>query len=492
MDNFWNTDYWHTGYWHTILQSEYKDAYVAMANEINKDTNGYIVFDTEKESFANPRKRYNIKESGRSSEVLSHVPFAIKNNIALEGNVLSCASALLEDFITPITASAVKQLLESGAQVVGLTNMDEFGMGSDTTHSIYGASKNPWDKERTAGGSSGGSAVAVSCGSVPFALGSDTGGSVRQPATFCGLWGLKPTYGAVSRYGLVAFASSLDVIGVLAEHPKWLSPVFHAMRVKETDVNDASAYYPKETPHTRTKKIGIYIPTDLPDALVSESLLFAKKQYESKGYEIEKIELPIFEYSPAVYINISTAEASTNLARFDGIRYGNRGGYAESPLALINNARSNGFGEEVKKRILTGTFVLRSGFQDQFYIKAQKVRTHIKNIMMKLFDSYDIIITPSTTGQAFRFDDKSMDPFQQKLADAYSVVANLAGIPAVSYPIMYKNNLPVGIQAMAPHYAEDRLFQFLQDTYPLFEHTISPDAKKMFEKTNRTMSKGMK
>lgn len=472
-------------YWNTILSSEKRDAYINTVQQSNKDINGFIQFDPQDEQFLKVHDTYyKAKES-----LLARVPFAIKNNIAIENVLLSCASRLLSKFISPITASAVVQLLEEGLVPVGITNMDEFGMGSDTTNTIYGVVKNPWALERTMGGSSGGSAAAVASSSVPFALGSDTGGSIRQPASFGGLWGLKPTYGSISRYGLVAFASSLDVIGMIAEHPKWLAPVFEAMRVKGKDIKDASAYYPDQSklPSTETKKIGMYIPNEGVDKNIQESMREAKAQYEKAGYQVLSIDLPIFEYSPAVYMNIAAAEASANLARFDGIRYGDRGGFADNRLELINNARNNGFGNEVKLRVITGGFVLRSGFQDQYYLKAQKLRRHIQSLVMNLFKQYDLIVLPVSPTQAFKFSDESMGSFQQKLADAYSVVANLSGIPAVSYPVAWKNNLPVGIQAMAPQYAERRLFKFVNDTYNLFEYQRSPYAHIMYKNTSRNL-----
>lgn len=475
-------------FWEKLLNSDKQGAYIDAVNTVNKDINAFIDFEPLAERFTVALEKYKKADDAE----LGGVPFALKGNIALEGNLLSCASELLSEFITPNTATAVKQLLEHGMQPIGITNMDEFGMGADSTNTIYGSVHNPWDLERTAGGSSGGAGASVAAGCVPVALGSDTGGSVRQPACFCGTWGLKPTYGAVSRYGLVAFASSLDVIGFVAEHPKWLAPVFNAIKVRGKDIMDASAYYPDASQNNKassganaTKKIGIFIPQDLSNPLVKEMMLHAKKQYESAGYELCEIQLDMFDYTPAVYINISTAEASTNLARFDGIRYGKRGGFADGRLELIRNARNKGFGEEVKTRILTGTFVLRSGFQDQFYIKAQKVRAHIKKIIQDLFKSYDLILLPTTTGSAFRFDDPSMDPYQQKLADTYSVVANLAGVPALSLPIMYKDGLPIGLQAMAPHYAEQRLFDFANATHGLFEYKLNSYAKNMCEKMGR-------
>ena len=468
-------------YWQELLASDKASIYEQKVKDANDTIKGFVSFSPKDSSLQEVAKKYNA----HTNSVLQGVPFAIKNNIAVEQHVLSCASQLLSNFLSPISASAVTQLFAEGLVPVGLTNMDEFGMGSDSTNTIYGSVKNPWDITRTVGGSSGGSAAVVASGAVPFALGSDTGGSVRQPAGFCGLWGLKPSYGSVSRYGLVAFASSLDVIGVLAEHPKWLSCVFNAMKVQGKDARDASSHYPKTQPASDVKKVAICIP-DTVDKAVSDAMNAAKAQYIKAGYQVEEIALSIFDYSPAVYINIASAEASTNLARFDGIRYGNRDGFADNPAELINSARSNGFGDEVKLRIITGGFVLRSGFQDQYYLKAQKLRQHIRKVMAQVFSSYDILVLPTTPNSAFKLDgEDALSPFQQKLADAYSVVANLTGEPSVSYPVAMNNGMPVGLQAMAPHYAEERLFNFVNNTYALFEHKYSPYATELFSHTQR-------
>lgn len=469
-------------FWKNVLSSDKKEAYIRAVRAMNESINAYIEFNPDGDNYT---AAVNAFASDADTE-LRGIPCAIKNNIALENTLLSCASELLSDFKSPITASAVQQLLRDGVVPVGITNMDEYGMGSDTTHTIYGTVKNPWDMNRTAGGSSGGSAAAVSSGSVPFALGSDTGGSVRQPAVFGGLWGLKPTYGAVSRYGLVAFASSLDVIGVIAEHPRWLAPVFESMRVHHKDDRDASAYYPeeeKDMPSTTVKKVALCYSKDFVDSDVQEGILHAKRQYMSAGYEIDEIDLSFTDYSPAVYLNIAAAEASSNLARFDGIRYGKRGGHADNRIELVRNARNNGFGDEVKLRVITGGFVLRSGFQDQFYLKALKLRNHLKKQLYKVFNTYDIVLMPVVPTPAFFLG--KVSSFQQKLADAYSVVANLSGVPAVAYPVMYKDGVPVGIQALAPPYGEKRLCTFINDTYHLFEYRISPVATQLNEQIQR-------
>lgn len=458
-------------------------AYRAEIERDNKDINAFVSLEADFNALQS-----DAPSAPDNTSVLHGIPFAVKENIAHENRRLSCASNILKNFVSPFTASALNNLLAAGAVPVGRTNMDEFAMGSDTTHSIYGRTNNPWDTERSAGGSSGGSAAAVAAGLVPFALGSDTGGSIRQPASFCGIWGLKPTYGSVSRYGLTAFASSLDVIGILAEDVRWVEEAFAAMRVQGRDARDASSLYPEQSalPAKNIKTVGVYKAArgELDEA-VQASLDAAAAHCKQLGYAVEDCALPMLEYSPAVYLNIAAAEASSNLARFDGIRYGNRGGFAENRLDLIRNARSGGFGEEVTLRVLTGGFALRSGFQDQCYIKAQKLRRGMRQTLAHLFTKFDVIVLPSFPTPAFRFDDSRMDPFHQKLGDAYSVLANLAGCPAISIPTPFTGNLPCGVQAMAPHYAEERLFAFARELTRGAAYRYAPRAEDFFARTGR-------
>ncbi len=472
--------------WNSVLvnsRSEYRRA----IEEANEDINAFVSFeDDEKIQSA-------LSKSESLQSLLSCAPFAIKQNISHAGHILSCASRLLENFISPITATAVTQLLQSGAVPVGRTNMDEFGMGSDTTNSIYGCTNNPWNIAKTAGGSSGGSASAVASGCVPFALGSDTGGSIRQPASFCGIWGLKPSYGAVSRYGLVAFASSLDVIGILAESLAWTKAVFSAIKVQGRDARDASSFYPESDaiPSREVKTVAVYRPKSGElDSKVENVLSMAARHYEKLGYKVIPIDLPFLEYAPAVYVNIATAEASSNLARFDGIRYGSRGVLAKNNFELIRAARSNGFGDEVTLRIITGCLALRSGFQNQCYIKARNIRRHMQTMVKQIFSEVDILVLPVFPIPAFCFDDSNMNSFHQKLGDVYSVVANLVGVPALSMPISFQDNIPIGVQTVAPHYGEERLFDFAEKTSADLVHRYSPYAQTLFEKIKDLKSHG--
>ncbi len=470
-------------YWKKQLSSSHIETYTNAIKEVNEHINAFVVCNTPSEIVA-PQEQSN--DSTQSSAALSNIPFAIKSNIAVQGHTVNCASALLEHFKSPITASAVQSIFNNGAKCVGFTNMDEFGMGSSTVHSIYGRTNNPWDLQRSPGGSSGGTAAAVSAGTVPFALGSDTGGSIRQPAMFCGAWGLKPSYGAVSRYGLVAYSSSLDVIGIIAEDPYWLDTVFSVMKVQERDAHDASSFYPKTVPSTEVKKIAAYIPKkeDITEQMY-RTMQDAMKGYRNAGYEVEEIDLSIFEYAPAVYLTISTAEASANLARFDGIRYGNRGGFAENASSLVQNARNHGLGEEVKLRIITGGYVLQSGFQDQYYTKALSLRKHIRKTLVSILSHYDMLMLPVFPTQAFLFEDKNMNDFAQKIGDTYSVVANLSGLPAISCPTGLYDQLPSGIQMIGPYYSEKRLCKFAADTKHIFEHHRSAHAQAFFKRTSQ-------
>ncbi|XP_060081216.1 glutamyl-tRNA(Gln) amidotransferase subunit A-like [Ylistrum balloti] len=483
-------------YWNTILTSSRitseslsglhgdSTGYFNVIKKINKDLNAFVFYNENIQT----RKVDAVHGDATHAASSTHsIPCAIKSNIAMKGMPLHCASNLLKDFTSPVHASAIAQLLDAGFSIVGLTNMDEFGMGSSTTHSIFGRTANPWDIGRSPGGSSGGSAAAVAAGMVPFALGSDTGGSVRQPAMFCGVWGLKPSYGAVSRYGLVAYSSSLDVIGIIAEQPSWLRKIFSIIKVKGRDPKDTSSFYPQKTPSEQVKKVAVYIPRRNIAEEIRNGMLLAVQQYRNIGYEVTEIDLPIFDYAAAVYLNISTAEASSNLARFDGIRYGTRDATAQSSADLVRRSRNAGFGSEVKLRVLTGAYILQSGFQDQYYTKARALQKHIQKTLLSLFKHYDLLILPVFPTQSFRFDDTQLSDFAQKLGDTFSVVANLAGLPAASFPVAWYNGLPMGAQVVGPLYTEDRICLFLENTAHLFEHRYSPYAKKFFEHSSRDL-----
>ena len=410
-------------------------------------------------------------ENRISGSLLSGMPFAAKDNIAVRDFKLTCGSRMLENLVSPYDATAVKRLKEAGCIPVAKTNMDEFGMGSSTDNSALLVTNNPWDTERVTGGSSGGSAAAVAAGLVPFALGSDTGGSVRQPASFCGVYGLKPTYGAVSRFGLVSYASSLDVIGIMSRDISIIENVFNA--VKGQDLNDQTSIEYRDSDSLSLAEKPVFSVLKNPEGLsleVDEAYRNAAALLREKGYEVREIELPVLDYVVPAYYTIATAEASANLARYNGVRYGYRSSKGETPSELMKKTRDEGFGDEVKLRILLGTYVLRSGFQDRYYVKAQKIRTRIMNELDDVFRTSDLIMLPSFPVPAFRHGDESMSQYQQKVADKFTVTANLAGIPALSFPAGNYNSLPVGLQFFAPRYGEKMLLdaaRIFENDYPV-------------------------
>lgn len=410
---------------------------------------------------ADPNNKNNTAE-------LANIPFAVKDNIMVNEFKCTCASKMLENFKSPYNATSVQKLLDAGAKVVGKTNLDEFGMGSSTDNSALGVTNNPWKLSHVAGGSSGGSAAAVAAGYVPFALGTDTGGSVRQPASFCGIYGLKPTYGAVSRFGLVAYSSSMEVLGICAQDVAFTKKAFSI--VKGSDVNDqTSSDRYNEIKETPVKTIGI-LQGDLNlHKDVQAAYDEAVERLKKLGYKVTGVKIPAMDYAIAVYYTIAAAEASANLARFNGIRYGHRAEKAENPIDLMQKSRDQGFGYEVKTRILLGSYVLRSGFQDQYYNRAQKIRTAVRNSLNTLFQEVDSIMMPVSPMPAYPHGEAALDQFQQKLADKFTVTANIAGVPALAVPVDVYDGLPLGVQFMSPHFTEYRLFEIagkLEKAYP--------------------------
>jgi aspartyl-tRNA(Asn)/glutamyl-tRNA(Gln) amidotransferase subunit A len=390
---------------------------------------------------------------------LTGVPFAVKDNIAVRGFRLTCGSRILRDFVSPYTATAVQRLQSAGAVVAGKANLDEFGMGSSTENSALQETRNPWDLKRVPGGSSGGSAAAVAAGLAAFGLGSDTGGSVRQPASFCGVYGLKPTWGAVSRFGLVAYASSLEVIGVIARTVAMAEQAFSVMRGQ--DPRDHSSL-PWQPPQQKKGALRIGVPRECADVPMHADVKAAfdktRGVLKDLGHDVVEVSLPTLQHVVSSYYIIATAEASANLARFDGVRYGHRAANADTPEAMMVASRAEGFGPEVKLRILLGTYVLRSGFQDEYYLRAQKVRTAIRNDFQSCFQKTDLILMPVYPVPPFLRGSPDADPFFQKLADIFTCAANLAGLPAMSFPVSVEHGLPIGMQFMAPAFAEGLLF----------------------------------
>lgn len=445
---------------------ELTSAYLSRVKEKNPEINAFLeVF--EKDAIDSAKKEdWLIKENGEPRN-LSGIPLAIKDNILIEGKTSSSASKILENYKAVYDASVIKKLKESGAIFLGRTNTDEFAMGASTENSAFGVTKNPYDLERVAGGSSGGSAAAVASQMALAALGSDTGGSIRYPAAFCGVVGLKPTYGAVSRYGLTALASSFDQIGPIAKTVEDAEIIFNAIKGK--DEQDSTTVKP-ELPISNSqfpKKLKIGVPEEFfsfkengktgLNEEVAEVFRNTIEKLKSLNYEIKQISLLYVNYSIACYYILVPSEASSNLARFDGMRYGLRK-EGKDLLHDYLESREAGFGKEPKRRIILGTYVLSSGYYDAYYLRAQKVRNLIKNDFKKAFNDVDLILTPTAPSSAFKIGEKTEDPLSLYLADIYTSPANLAGVPAISIPKAGKN-LPVGIQIISPWFREDLLFK---------------------------------
>jgi aspartyl-tRNA(Asn)/glutamyl-tRNA(Gln) amidotransferase subunit A len=405
-----------------------------------------------------------IKDAVRTNP-LAGIPVAVKDNMCTAGLRTTCGSRILGNYLPPYTATAVARLNEAGAIIVGKTNMDEFAMGSSTENSSFGPVHNPWNEEYVPGGSSGGSAVAVAAGLVPIALGSDTGGSIRLPASFCGIVGLKPTYGRVSRYGLVAFASSLDQIGPLARNARdaarTLSVISGRDRFDSTSANlDVPDYLATLTGEIEGLRIGV--PAECfgegLDAAVRGLVEAAIGKLRERGAVIVPVSLPHSRYVVAVYYIIATAEASSNLARYDGVRYGLRAEEARSLAEMYRHTRDEGFGAEVKRRIMLGTFALSSGYYDAYYEKAQRVRAMLVADFDAAFEFCDVIATPTAPTPPFRLGEKANDPLAMYLGDVYTVTLNLTGLPGISVPCgMTANGLPIGLQLIGNHFDETRL-----------------------------------
>jgi aspartyl-tRNA(Asn)/glutamyl-tRNA(Gln) amidotransferase subunit A len=403
---------------------------------------------------------------------LHGVPFAVKDNICTRGIATTASSRILKDYVPPYDATVIARLTAAGAVMVGKTNCDEFAMGSSTENSAFGPSRNPWDPERTPGGSSGGSAVAVAAGFVPFALGSETGGSVRQPAALCGLVGLKPTYGRVSRYGLLAFGSSLDQISPLAWTVRDTAAVMTVIAGHDpADATSSSEPVPDYTAALDGRLGGtrIGVPRHLLREGVDGELLAlfdeAIERMRAAGAQVTDIELPHARYAIPVYYLVATAEASSNLARYDGVRYGHRSRRADTLRHMYDRTRDEGFGAEVKRRIMLGTYVLSAGYYDAYYLKAQQVRTLIRRDYDRAFALVDAVALPTTPTPAFRLGEKVNDPLQMYLEDVFTVSANLSGLPALSVPCgLTRGRLPVGLQLMGRMFDEAALLR-IGDAY---------------------------
>ena len=411
-------------------------------------------------------QRARLKKSGEKAPPLLGLPMAVKDVLCVKGIRATCGSKILEDFVPPFNATAVQKLLDAGMVVLGKTNTDEFAMGSSTENSAYGTTHNPWDLARVPGGSSGGSAAAAAAKFAPAALGTDTGGSVRQPASFCGVTGIKPTYGRVSRYGLIAYGSSLDTVGVLARTAEDVETIFRLMA--GFDARDATTIdVPVPEAACKNKvdvkglRIGVpkeyFIEGIQPE--VEEKVRAAIGVFKEMGAELVEVSMPHTEYALPVYYLIAPAEASANLARYDGVRYGLR---AEDSgmLDMFFKSRGKGFGEEVKRRIMLGTYALSAGYYDAFYGQAQKVRTLIKNDFDEAFKQVDAVAAPVAPTTAFPIGGHGGDPLAMYLEDVFTLPANLAGVPGLAFPVGFDGSgLPVGMQLMGRHFDEGTLFR---------------------------------
>lgn len=403
---------------------------------------------------------------GEELPLLAGVPLALKDNMNLKGSKTTASSKILENFVSPYNATITNKLLNNLIPIVGKTNLDEFAMGSSTENSAFKKTKNPWNLKKVPGGSSGGSAAAVAALEAPLSLGSDTGGSIRLPGSFCGVVGMKPTYGRVSRYGLIAFASSLDQIGPFSrtiEDSAMLLEVIAGLDPKDSTSLDAPVENYSKTLNKDIKGMKVGIIKELLAEGVSEDVRKSFEQavetYKTLGAEIKEISLPHIKYSIGIYYIIATAEASSNLARFDGVKYGYRTKDAKNLLEMYTKTRAEGFGDEVKRRIMLGTYALSSGYYDAYYKKAQQMRTLIKEDFDKAFEQVDILISPTCPNTAFDLGSKTEDPLSMYLTDIATICANLAGIPGLSVPAGFdKDGMPIGLQVLSPVLTESRLF----------------------------------
>jgi len=454
---------------------EVVDAHLDWIGQADKDLHGFLSV-ADEEVRAQARRLDQAIARNEDPGILAGVPVAIKDNILVKGWPVTCASKILANYRATYDATVITHLRSEGALLLGRTNMDEFAMGSSTENSAYGPTRNPWETTCIPGGSSGGSADVVATRMAPLAIGSDTGGSIRQPASLCGILGMKPTYGRVSRYGLVAFASSLDQIGPFGRSARDCALLLKVLSGHDphdsTSVNiDAPDYSASLEESVRGLKIGL--PRECFSAGLHKDVKAAVEsactQFQKLGADLVEISLPHLDYALAVYYIIAPCEASSNLARYDGIRYGHRSTSAKSLLELYEHSRQEGFGPEVKRRIMLGTYALSAGYYEAYYGKAQKVRTLVKNDFDDAFAKVDLVLSPTAPTPAFKIGEKTDDPLQMYLSDIFTIPCNLAGLPGLSIPCGFSGgNLPIGCQILAKPFQESLLFraahQYLSST----------------------------
>ena len=443
-----------------ISAVELTEQYLDRIEKSDKEINSYITVCKES-ALSDAKKAQEVIDSGNSS-AFTGLPISVKDNICTLGVKTTCASHMLDDFIPPYDATVMEKLKKENIVMLGKTNMDEFAMGGSSQTSYFGGVKNPYDSSRVTGGSSGGAAASVSADFCAAALGSDTGGSVRQPASFCGVTGLKPTYGTVSRWGLIAFASSLDQIGVIAKSAEDTGYMLEG--IYGYDENDATSSKKSEGNYNSligsdVSKLKIGVPKEFfGDGLndeVKTAVLTTVEYYKKLGCEIVDVSLPSLEYAVSAYYLISSAEAASNLSRFDGIKYGLRSGLGEDFNDLIKNSRREGFGQEVKRRIMLGNYALCSGYYDAYYKNATRIRTQIRNEYADIFSKCDVMLTPTAPTTAYKIGEQENDPVKMYLADIYTVTVNIAGLPAISTTCGYDSkNLPIGMSLIGKAFDE--------------------------------------
>ena len=443
-----------------ITLEEITKSYIDRINDKEKDVQAFVTI-TDKQALE------QVEEIKERKTKLAGIPIGIKDNMCTKGIKTTCSSKMLENFVAPYNATVVEKLNDENMVSLGKLNMDEFAMGASTEYSAFKITKNPWNLKTVPGGSSGGSAAAVAANMVPWALGSDTGGSIRQPSSLCGVVGLKPTYGLVSRFGIVAFASSLDQIGPITKDVTDSAILLNV--IAGHDEKDSTSANIEKKDYTTAlvkdvKGLKIGVPKEyFGDGIneeVKASVKQAIKKYEEMGAIVEECSLDIADEALAVYYIICCAEASSNLGRFDGIRYGYRTSNFSNLKDIYKNSRSEGFGEEVKRRIILGTYVLSSGYYDAYYKKAQKVRTLIKKEFEKLFEKYDVLLTPTSPTVAYEIGTKSNNPLEMYLADLCTVTVNIAGLPGISVPCgVDSNGMPIGMQLIGKHFDEETIIR---------------------------------
>ncbi len=452
-----------------ITSVQATQAFLDAIESLDKDYKSYITVCRDS-ALARAAEVDSLIAQGRLTGDLAGVPIAIKDNICTKGTATTCASRMLANFVPPYDATVINKINAEGMVILGKTNMDEFAMGSTTETSYFGPTLNPWGENRVPGGSSGGSAAAVAARLAPVSLGSDTGGSIRQPASFCGVTGLKPTYGTVSRYGLVAFASSLDQIGPIGRDAVDLASLYNLICGVDEKDQSSTETTKLDIDNIRNysvagKTIGIpeeYFGEGI-DPEVKAAVMDAVKVFESEGAKVERFTLPIMEYAIPTYYIIACAEACSNLSRYDGIKYGFRPEGVQDLGELYIRSRSEGFGMEVKRRIMIGNFVLSSGYYDAYYNKALQVKNLIYQAFNEAFSKYDVVIGPVAPTPALKAGESLSDPLKMYLGDICTVLINIVGLPAVSVPCGFASGLPVGMQIIGKHYSEETILGFASD-----------------------------